>query len=118
MMDLVRELKTLNARKKAGEALPPADEARRKELKAYSPLLAKKPEVVALNKIDVVTPKDLAKKLADFKKRLKITPVLISGATGKNVDATMKRLLTVIQKERARGKAKPVPGVKVESWQP
>ncbi|MCC7110297.1 MAG: hypothetical protein IT382_13480 [Deltaproteobacteria bacterium] len=35
LMDLVRELKTLNARKKAGEALPPADEARRKELKAY-----------------------------------------------------------------------------------
>lgn len=35
LMDLVRELKSLNARKKAGEVLPSADEARRKELKAY-----------------------------------------------------------------------------------
>lgn len=35
LMDLVRELKTLNARKKGGEALSATDEARRKELKAY-----------------------------------------------------------------------------------
>ncbi|HEY4219709.1 MAG TPA: hypothetical protein VGO62_00170 [Myxococcota bacterium] len=34
-MDLVRELKQLNARKKAGEALNATDESRRKELKAY-----------------------------------------------------------------------------------
>src|SRR3954452_22130694 len=34
-MDLVRKLKQLNARKKAGKALPPDEEARRKELKAY-----------------------------------------------------------------------------------
>lgn len=90
----------------------------RKELKAYSPLLAAKPEVVALNKIDAVSPKDLAKKLADFKKRLNITPVAISGATTKNVEATMKRLLTVIQKERGIGKAKAAPGVTEESWEP
>src|SRR3954467_8666982 len=35
LMDLVRELKQLNARKKAGEVLSAPDEARRKELKAY-----------------------------------------------------------------------------------
>ncbi|MCC7073091.1 MAG: hypothetical protein IT383_17345 [Deltaproteobacteria bacterium] len=35
LMDLVRELKTLNARKKAGDALSPAEESRRKELKSY-----------------------------------------------------------------------------------
>ncbi len=35
LMDLVRELKSLNARKKAGEALSAADESRRKELKSY-----------------------------------------------------------------------------------
>lgn len=34
-MDLVRELKGLNARRKAGETLSPTEEARRKELKAY-----------------------------------------------------------------------------------
>jgi hypothetical protein len=35
LMDLVRELKSLNARKKGGETLSAADEARRKELKAF-----------------------------------------------------------------------------------
>lgn len=34
-MDLVRELKGLNARRKAGETLSPAEDARRKELKTY-----------------------------------------------------------------------------------
>jgi hypothetical protein len=35
LMDLVRELKGLNARRKAGETLTPAEEARRRELKSY-----------------------------------------------------------------------------------
>jgi len=35
LMGLVRELKTLNARKKAGETLSPDEEARRKELKTF-----------------------------------------------------------------------------------
>lgn len=35
LMDLVRELKQLNARKKAGEVLAPDEEARRRELKNY-----------------------------------------------------------------------------------
>ena len=35
LMDLVRELKVLNKRKKAGDALSEAEEARRKELKVY-----------------------------------------------------------------------------------
>ncbi len=35
LMDLVRELKTLNARKKAGETLDPDEESRRRELKTY-----------------------------------------------------------------------------------
>ena len=90
----------------------------RKELKAYSPLLEHKVEIVALNKIDTVPPKELEKKIADFKKRLKITPVTLSGATGKNVDATMKRLLTVIQKARKPGAADAVAGVREEQWRP
>ena len=35
LMGLVRELKALNARKKAGEALSTAEETRRKELKTF-----------------------------------------------------------------------------------
>jgi GTPase len=71
-----------------------------KELEQYGDALAEKPEIIAFNKVDAVSEKELAKKLADFKKRLKKTPILISAATRKNVDSTMKRLLTVIQKTR------------------
>lgn len=90
----------------------------RKELKAYSEILADKPEIVALNKIDAVEPKLLEKKIEDFKKKLKKTPVTLSGATGKNVDLTMKRLLTVIQKARKPEAPAPVAGVKEEQWRP
>ena len=91
----------------------------RKELKAYSPAARRTSRKWwPSTRSTSVTPKELAKKLADFKKRLKITPVAHLRRHGKNVDATMKRLLTVIQKERGIGKAKPVPGVTEESWQP
>ncbi len=71
-----------------------------KELEQYGDALAQKPEIIAFNKVDAVSEKELAKKLADFKKRLKKTPLLISAATRKNVDGTMKRLLTVIRTNR------------------
>jgi GTP-binding protein len=68
----------------------------RDELKAYGADLAAKPEIVAFNKIDAVLAEELATKIAAFKKRLRKTPLAISGATGKGVDAAMKKLLTVI----------------------
>lgn len=89
----------------------------RKELKAYSPALAKKPEIIAFNKIDAVAPDELAAKLADFKKRLRKTPILISGATGQGVGAAMKKLLNVIETSR-RSARKQEPGVTVEAWRP
>ncbi len=89
----------------------------RKELKAYSPALAKKPEIVAFNKIDAIAADELAVKLADFKKRLRKTPILISGATGKGVDQAMKKLLNVIGTAR-RNTRKQEPGVTVEAWRP
>jgi GTP-binding protein len=89
----------------------------RKELKAYSPALAKKPEIIAFNKIDANAADELAVKLADFKKRLRKTPILISGATGKGVDQAMKKLLNVIGTAR-RNTRKQEPGVTVEAWRP
>ena len=89
----------------------------RKELKAYSAALAKKTEIVAFNKIDAVAPDELEAKLADFKKRLRKTPILISGATGKGVDQAMKKLLNVIETARRKTR-KEEPGVTVEAWRP
>ena len=89
----------------------------RKELKAYGPALARKPEIVAFNKIDAIAADELAVKLAGFKKRLRKTPILISGATGKGVDQAMKKLLNVIGTAR-RNSRKQEPGVTVEAWRP
>jgi GTPase len=89
----------------------------RKELKAYSPLLAEKVEIIAFNKIDAVSEKDLAAKLVDFRKRARKTPLLISGATGKGVDDAMKKLLTIIENAKALAR-KDQPGVTSEEWRP
>jgi GTPase len=89
----------------------------RKELKAYSPLLAEKVEIIAFNKIDAVSEEDLAAKLVDFRKRARKTPLLISGATGKGVDDAMKKLLTIIENAKALAR-KDQPGVTSEEWRP
>ena len=89
----------------------------RKELKAYSPLLAEKDEIIAFNKIDAIAEEDLAAKLVDFRKRVRKTPLLISGATGKGVDDAMKKLLTIIENAKALAR-KDHPGVTSEEWRP
>ncbi|MGH6854651.1 MAG: GTPase ObgE [Aestuariivirga sp.] len=73
----------------------------RKELKAYSALLAGKTEVVAFNKIDAISEAALKTKLAEFKRRLRKTPILLSGATKAGVPEAMKKLLTVIETGKA-----------------
>ncbi len=90
----------------------------RTELKAYGGELAEKAEIVAFNKIDAIAEDDLKKKLADFKKRLKKTPLLISGATQSGVDDAMKRLLTVIETSRKATRKDDAPGVVTEDWRP
>ncbi|HMT13404.1 MAG TPA: GTPase ObgE [Aestuariivirga sp.] len=90
----------------------------RKELQAYSPVLAEKPEIVALNKSDLLTAAELTKKMNDFKRRVKLTPLVISGATGDNVDLAMKKLLTVIAKARQGQTREDAEGVTTEGWRP
>jgi GTP-binding protein len=90
----------------------------RKEVQDYGPEISEKPEIIAFNKIDAISETELNSKLVDFKKRLKKTPILISGATGKNVDATMKRLLTIIQKDPKTSRMQDLEGTEVEDWRP
>jgi GTP-binding protein len=89
----------------------------RKELKSYGGHLAEKPEVIAFNKIDAVTEEELARKLADFKRRIRKTPVTMSGAAGKNVDEVMKKLLKVITDARRDARKETNANIKVETWQ-
>ena len=73
---------------------------------------------VTFNKIDAISEADLKKKLADFKKRVKLTPVLMSGATGKGVDEMMKKLLTIINADKRAQRKADAPGVTSEEWRP
>ncbi len=71
----------------------------RKELKAYSPALAKKKELVVLNKIDLVG--DDPEIWVSALKKAKITVFAsISAATHKGTEDLMKKLLPLILKER------------------
>lgn len=57
----------------------------RSELEAYDPELAERPEIVALNKIDALTPELVKEQMKQLKKAYKGKPLLISGVTGAGV---------------------------------
>jgi GTPase len=89
----------------------------RAELKAYSPVLAKKTEVIVLNKIDALDEKTLAKVVRTFESKTKKTPLLISAVARKNIDQVMRALFRIISGSKAKRVADPV-GVKTEEWTP
>jgi len=74
--------------------------------------------VIAFNKVDAVSEEELARKLAEFKRRIRKTPITMSGATGKSVDEVMKKLLKVISDTRRGEKSETSDNIKVENWQP
>ena len=57
----------------------------RAELEAYDPELAQRPEIVALNKIDALTPELVKEQAKLLKKAYKGKPLLLSGVTGEGV---------------------------------
>ena len=90
----------------------------RGELKAYSPILAKKPEIIAFNKIDAIEPKELEKKISTFKTKIKKTPLLMSAATQKNTEQAMFDLYAVISGNRKAARIPDPVGVTTEGWKP
>ncbi|MFL9825885.1 GTPase ObgE [Rhodoplanes sp. SY1] len=73
----------------------------RGELSAYEHDLDQKPEIVALNKIDALSPEDLKQQVARLKRAAKTTPLLLSGATGKGVSEVLRAVLGVVDGARA-----------------
>ena len=68
----------------------------RAELDAYGEMLADKPEIVALNKSDAMTPEELKQQLARLKRAAKKTPLVISGVTGAGVQEALRALLGIV----------------------
>ena len=68
-----------------GEHAGEAYKTVRAELEAYGHGLADKPEIVALTKIDALTPERLKQQAARLKRASKKTPLLLSAQSGKGV---------------------------------
>lgn len=79
-----------------------AYKAIRKELKLYSPVLEKKPQVVVLNKIDALTPEECEEKAKALQKAARKKPLLMSGVTGEGTKKALFALLPYVLKERER----------------
>lgn len=76
----------------------------RKELKSYSAELYKKPELIALNKCDALTPEEIKEKSAALKKATKKKIWTISGVSGDGVKDVVREMMKVIEKSREEKK--------------
>ena len=73
----------------------------RRELEAYGYGLDTKPEIVALTKIDAVGPEAAAAQALRLRRAAKQAPLLISAATGVNIQETLRKLLKRIDEVKA-----------------
>jgi GTP-binding protein len=73
-----------------------------KELKKYSPELAKKPRITVLNKIDALSDDERAEKVEALGKAVRAKPLLMSGVTGDGVPQVLRALRSKIDAGRLR----------------
>ena len=83
-----------------GEHAGEAYKTVRAELAAYGEGLADKPEIVALNKADALTPEELKQQVARLKRAAKKAPMVISAATREGVPEVLRALLKVVDGAR------------------
>jgi GTPase len=79
-----------------GEHAGEAYKTVRAELAAYGHGLAEKPEIVALNKADALTPAEIKQQSARLTRAAKRKPLVVSAATGDGVIAVLRALIDVI----------------------
>ncbi|KUL94686.1 GTPase CgtA [Bosea sp. WAO] len=89
----------------------------RNELAAYGEGLAEKPEIVALSKVDALTPEMLKEQLARLKRACKRTPIVLSSASGEGVEAALRAVLAVVESARAEEERENAPAQEV-GWRP
>jgi GTPase len=85
-----------------GEHAGEAYKTVRAELDAYGNGLADKPEIVALNKADALTPEQLKQQTARLKRAARKTPLVISGVSGHGVTEALRALVKVIDQSSER----------------
>ncbi len=77
----------------------------RDELVAYGGGLAEKPELIGLNKIDAMTPREAASRAAALRRASGRPVMLLSGATGKGVPEVLRALQNIIHDARRKAAA-------------
>lgn len=80
-----------------GEDVAGAYRTVRRELKAYGHGLERKREIVALNKIDAVSPQECEARAGALARAARRKPLLVSGATGQGVRDLLFRINAVIR---------------------
>jgi len=88
----------------------------RGELKAYSPELAKKKEIVALSKCDALDEATLSEKYEELKKAVRKRPLMLSAVSGEGVKEALFALAREIAKKDAEEEAQNSEAN--EPWQP
>ncbi|GGB46518.1 GTPase Obg [Roseibium aquae] len=102
----------------SGEMAP--DEAYRVvrgELEAYGHGLTDKPEIVALSKCDALTDEMIADKAAALETACGQKPLILSAASGKNVDTALRMIVRAIDRDKEEA-ANTVPSAEDEGWHP
>ncbi|WP_293795201.1 GTPase ObgE [uncultured Bosea sp.] len=89
----------------------------REELEAYGEGLAEKPEIVALSKVDALTPEVLKEQVARLKRAAKRMPIILSAASGEGVDAALRALFAVVEEARREDERENAP-VEEMGWRP
>ncbi|WP_336810213.1 GTPase ObgE [Bosea sp. MMO-172] len=89
----------------------------REELEAYGEGLAEKPEIVALSKVDALTPEVLKEQVARLKRAAKRMPIILSAASGEGVDASLRALFAIVEEARRDEERENAP-VQETGWRP
>lgn len=89
----------------------------REELEAYGEGLAEKPEIVALSKVDALTPEVLKEQVARLKRAAKRMPIILSAASGEGVDASLRALFAIVEEARQAEERENAP-VQETGWRP
>jgi len=89
----------------------------RGELEAYGAGLGEKREIVALSKIDALSPEMVEEKRKELARVTRSKPIALSSASGAGVEAALRMLWRIIDEGRTVD-PNDVPSPKIESWTP
>ncbi len=89
----------------------------RGELEAYGGGLTDKPEIVALNKIDALTPEERTKKRAALKRACGKSVVMLSGVSGEGVKDALQAIANIVRETRGEEVAAEQEDLATE-WEP